>query len=46
MGIFDKLIRHLSMLPYIYLNVDECWLTYYMPQQRFKLQIALKYGQI
>ncbi len=24
MGICDKLSRHLSMLPYIYLNVDEC----------------------
>ncbi len=24
MGICDKLSRHLSMLTYIYLNVDEC----------------------
>ncbi len=26
MGICDKLSRHLYMLIYIYLNVDECWL--------------------
>ncbi len=31
MGICDKLIRHLYMLTYIYLNVDECWLTSSMP---------------
>ncbi len=30
MGICTKLNRYLSMLTYIYLNVDECWLTYYM----------------
>ncbi len=30
-GIYEKLSRHLSMLTYIYLNVDECWLTYSMP---------------
>ncbi len=27
MGICDKITRHLSMLPYTYLNVDECSLT-------------------
>ncbi len=27
MGICDKLSKQLSMLTYIYLNVDECWLT-------------------
>ncbi len=26
MGICDKLSKHLYMLIYIYLNVDECWL--------------------
>ncbi len=31
MGICDKLSRHLSMLTYIYLNVDECLLTSPMP---------------
>ncbi len=31
MTICDKLSRHLSMLTYIYLNVDECWLTSSMP---------------
>ncbi len=31
MGICNKLTRHLSMLPYIYLNVVECWrLTSYI----------------
>ncbi len=46
MGICDKLSRHLSMLTYIYLNMDECWLTYSMHQQRFKLHIFLNYGEI
>ncbi len=45
MGICDNLSRHLSMLPTIYLNVDECWLTSSMPKQRFKLQISLNYGK-
>ncbi len=44
MEICDKLSRHLSMLTYIYLNVDECWLTSPMPYQRFKLQILLNYA--
>ncbi len=43
--IWDKLSRHLCMLTYIYLNVDKCWLTFYMPHQMFKLQIALNYGK-
>ncbi len=30
----------------IYLNVDVCWLTSCMQQQRFKLQIMLKYAVI
>ncbi len=34
------------MLTNIYLNVDECWLTSFVPQQRFKLQISLNYGKI
>ncbi len=41
MGICDKLSRDLDMLTYIYLNVDDCWLTSSMPQQRFKLQKKL-----
>ncbi len=28
------------MLTYIYLNLDECWLTTSMPQQRFKLYLS------
>ncbi len=32
------------MLTYIYLNMDECWLTSPIPQQSFKLQIYLNYG--
>ncbi len=31
MRICDKLSKHLSMLTYIYLNMDECWLTSSMP---------------
>ncbi len=46
MGICDKLSRHLSMLTYIYLDVDECWLTSSMSEQMFKLQISLNYGTI
>ncbi len=42
MGICDKLSRHLSMLTYIYLNVDECWLI--SPMQRFKLHVLLNYA--
>ncbi len=34
------------MLTYIYLNVDEFWLTYPMPEQRFKLQIVINYAVI
>ncbi len=34
------------MLTYIYFNVDECWLTSSMPQQRFKLQILFNYAVI
>ncbi len=45
-GICDKLSRHLSMLTYIYLNVDECSLTSFVPQQSFKLQISLNYGKL
>ncbi len=33
------------MLTYIYHNVDDCWLTSSMPQQRFKLHISLNYAQ-
>ncbi len=31
MGICDKLSRHLYMLTYIYLNMDECWLISSIP---------------
>ncbi len=34
------------MFTYIYLNVDECWLTSSMAHQRFKLQIDLKCANI
>ncbi len=34
--ICDQLSRHLSLLTYIYLNMDEYWLTYYMPQKTLK----------
>ncbi len=34
------------MLTYIFLNVNECWLTSSMPQQMFKLQISLNYVNI
>ncbi len=46
MGICDKLIRDLVMLTYIYLNVDDCWLTSHMPQKIFKLQMLLNYAVI
>ncbi len=41
MGICNKLSRHLSMLTYIYLNVDECWLTSSMPQQNLNSKFLL-----
>ncbi len=44
--ICDKLNRDLDMLIYIYLNVDDCWLTSSMPQQRFKNQSLLNYAVI
>ncbi len=40
MGICDKLSRHLSMLTYTYLNVNECSLTSSV------LQISLNYGKL
>ncbi len=46
MEICDKLRRALAMLTYIYLNVDECWLTPAMPQQMFKLISLLNYAVI
>ncbi len=46
MEICYKLSRDLAMLTYIYLNVDDCWLTFSIPQQRFKLQILLSYAVI
>ncbi len=42
--ICNKLKRGLAMLTYIYLNVNECWLSSFMPQQSFKLQIFLNYA--
>ncbi len=44
--ICDKLSRDIAMLTYIYLNVDDCWLTSSMPQQTFKIQIVLNYAVI
>ncbi len=41
MEIYDKLRRGLVILIYLYFDVDECWLTSSMPQQRLKLQISL-----
>ncbi len=46
MEMCDKLRKDLAMFTYIYRNVDECWLTSSMPQQRFKLQILLNYAVI
>ncbi len=46
MEICDKLRRDLAMFIYMYLDVNECWLISSMPQQRFKLQIFLKYAVI
>ncbi len=46
MKICDKLSRDFAMFTYIYLNVDGCWLTSSMPQQRFKFQIVLNYAVI
>ncbi len=48
MVICDKLSSYLSMLTYIYIyiNVDECWLTSSMPIQRFRLQSSLNDGKI
>ncbi len=37
----DKLNRDIAMLTYIYRNMDKCWLTSSMSQQKFKLQIYL-----
>ncbi len=34
------------MFTYIYLNVNDCWLTSSMPEQWFKLQILLDYAVI
>ncbi len=42
--ICNKLRRDLAMATYIYLFVDECCLTSYMPQQRHKLQMYLNYS--
>ncbi len=44
--ICDKLMRDLAMLTYIYYDVDECWLTHSVTQQRFKLHISLNYANI
>ncbi len=46
MEIFDTIRRHTSMLTYIYLNVDECWLISSKQQQMCKLQIFLNYAII
>ncbi len=43
---FAKLNSDLDMLTYIYLNVDDCWLTSSMPQQRFNIQMFLNYAVI
>ncbi len=41
MKICDTLWKHLCMLTYIYVNMDECWLTSSMPELSFKLQMFL-----
>ncbi len=47
MEICSKLRRDLAtMFTYIYLNEDECWLIFFMHQQRFQLQILLNYAVI
>ncbi len=44
--IYDTIWIYLSMLTYIYLKVDECWLTSSMHQQRFKLHMSFNYAVI
>ncbi len=46
MEICGKLRRDLAMLTYIYLDVDESWLTSSVPQKRIKFQISLHYANI
>ncbi len=46
MDICNKLRKDLAMFTYIYLNMDECWLTSSMPQQRLKLHIFINYAVI
>ncbi len=44
--IAQRFASNQAMITYIYLNVDECWLTPLMSQQRFKRQMFLKYAII
>ncbi len=46
MEICNKLRSDLAMLNYIYLDVDDCWLTSSMPEQKFKLQNSPNYANI
>ncbi len=46
MEICDKLRRELAMFTYIYFNVDECWLTSYMPSKGLKFQMLFNYAVI
>ncbi len=45
---FRKVLQRTKkvVLIYIYLNVDDCWLTSSMRQQMFNLQILLNYAVI
>ncbi len=44
--ICDNLRKDLVMFTYIYLNVDECWLKFSMPQQMINLQLLFSYAVI
>ncbi len=44
MEMYDTLTRHFSMLTYIYLNEDGCWVIPSIPMKnKFKLHISLSY---
>ncbi len=46
MGICDKLSRYLSMLTYIYLNMDECRLTFSKGVNSKFVLIMVKFNKI
>ncbi len=39
-------MRRFVMLTYIYFDVDECWLTSSVSQEKFKLQFSYNYANI